>query len=60
MADQISPDRPEADLNYPGELTTQADGEPPLSGGHDNLGTMATIFAIYESARNGTAVDVDI
>ncbi|HEX6972651.1 MAG TPA: Gfo/Idh/MocA family oxidoreductase [Limnochordia bacterium] len=30
-----------------------ATGEEPLSSGRDNLGTMATIFAIYESARRG-------
>ena len=28
-------------------------GEEPLSSGRDNLGTMAVIFAIYESARQG-------
>lgn len=31
-------------------------GEPPLSSGQDNLGTMAVIFGIYESARRGTRV----
>ncbi|MCL4545458.1 MAG: Gfo/Idh/MocA family oxidoreductase [Chloroflexi bacterium] len=28
-------------------------GEAPLSSGHDNLGTMAVIFGIYASARQG-------
>jgi predicted dehydrogenase len=28
-------------------------GEKPLSGGRDNLGTMAVIFGIYESSRRG-------
>ncbi|MCL4543642.1 MAG: Gfo/Idh/MocA family oxidoreductase [Chloroflexi bacterium] len=34
-------------------------GEEPLTSGRDNLGTMAIIFAIYESAcRGGVPVDV--
>jgi predicted dehydrogenase len=28
-------------------------GREPLSSGRDNLGTMAVVFALYESARNG-------
>jgi predicted dehydrogenase len=34
-----------------------ATGEEPLSSGRDNLGTMATVFAIYESARRGQPVE---
>ncbi len=30
-------------------------GREPLSSGRDNLGTMAVIFAIYESSRRGGA-----
>ncbi|HOE67401.1 MAG TPA: Gfo/Idh/MocA family oxidoreductase [Candidatus Hydrogenedentes bacterium] len=33
-------------------------GKEPDSSGRDNLGTMATIFAFYESARTGQTVDV--
>jgi predicted dehydrogenase len=34
-------------------------GEEPISGGRDNLGTLATIFALYESAdRDAEWVDV--
>jgi len=33
-------------------------GKTPLSGGEDNLGTMRTVLALYESARRGEAVDV--
>lgn len=34
-------------------------GETPLSSGRDNLGTMAVIFGIYESARRG-GVPIDL
>lgn len=33
-------------------------GSEPVSSGHDNLGTMRTIFGIYESARTGERVDL--
>jgi predicted dehydrogenase len=33
-------------------------GRTPLSSGRDNLGTMRTIFGIYESARRGSPVDL--
>jgi len=34
------------------------DGNEPISNGKDNLGTMKTIFGIYESAQKGKIVDL--
>ncbi|MHA1727491.1 MAG: Gfo/Idh/MocA family protein [Promethearchaeota archaeon] len=34
------------------------DGKEPISNGKDNLGTMKTIFGIYESAKTGKIVDL--
>ncbi len=34
------------------------DGKEPISSGKDNLGTMKTIFGIYESAQTGKMVDL--
>ena len=36
-----------------------ATGQPPISSGRDNLGTMRTVFGIYEAARRGATVDLD-
>jgi predicted dehydrogenase len=33
-------------------------GKEPLSSGKDNLGTMKTIFGIYESAKTGRTVQL--
>ncbi|MFW9881217.1 MAG: Gfo/Idh/MocA family protein, partial [Candidatus Thorarchaeota archaeon] len=35
------------------------DGKQPISSGKDNLGTMKTIFGIYESAKSGKIVDLN-
>ncbi len=35
------------------------EGREPISSGRDNLGTMKTIFGIYESSRTGAPVDLD-
>lgn len=35
-----------------------ASGAEPISSGRDNLGTMEVVFAIYESARTGAAVEL--
>lgn len=52
-------DHPECMVN---QLTHFADcirnGQSPLSGAEDNLGTMRTIHALYESARTGGWIDV--
>jgi predicted dehydrogenase len=35
-----------------------ASGREPISSGRDNLGTMRTVFGIYESARTGQSIEL--
>ena len=52
-----------SDNPYANEIAHFADcclsGKEPISSGRDNLGTMKTIFGIYESSRQGRIIELD-
>jgi len=54
---------PDYSLPYTNEMLHFAkccqEGKEPISSGRENLGTMKTIFGIYESSRTGEPVDLN-